>query len=229
MILSKRQAIIDFRKVVQEMTADSTWSNKELYMALMKQAPWLIKREISAGKIYRNTYLFRTLPARDVIEVSTVPSCINIQTNCKIYRTKHILPDTWVDNNGPVIKEVNSLDNTTRFTIITSSQWQDKIQDPYQQYSTEKYVFYADGYLWFPKHNPNKVNIRAFWKDDVKLVKDNCEDCEDNNDCVRFLDTDFMVPDWVLAELYGKAAQSLMPSKQIPEDTNIDKNPNRKS
>lgn len=227
--MTKREAINQFRKEIQERNADSSYSNQDLYNALMKQAPWLIKREISAGKIYRNTFLFRTLPARDVIEVSTLPACITIPTNCKIYRTKHTLPEAWVDNLGPVIKEVNSLDNSTRFTLITSSQWQDKIQDPYQKFSTEKYVFYADGYLWFPKNNPHKVNIRAFWKDDVRLVKDNCEGCSDDKECIKFLDTDFMVPDWVLAELFSKATQALMPSKQMQEDNQIDKNPTRKN
>jgi hypothetical protein len=229
MIYSKRDAIKQFRKTLQERSADSSYSNQDLYNALLMQAPWLIKREISAGRIYRNTYLFRTLPARDVIEVPTVPSCIRINTHCKIYRTKHPLPEAWVDNNGPVIKEVNSLDNSTRFTLISSSQWQDKINDPYQQYSTEKYVFYADGYLWFPKENPHKVNIRAYWKDDIRLVKEECEGCTSEKNCVKFLDTDFMVPDWVLAELFGKAAQALMPSKQMQEDEQIDKNPTRKN
>jgi hypothetical protein len=228
--MTKREAITLFRKEVQERSADSTFTNKDLYLCLLKQAKWLIKREVSAGRIYRNNSVFRTLSAREVVETSTIPSCLSVKTNCKIYRTKNVLPDMWQDNNGPVIKNVNSIDNSTSFTLISPNQWQNKINDPYQKYSSEKYAFFADGYLWFPKDNPNYVNIVSFYKDDIRLVKEDCSECDDKKTgCVRFLDTEFMVPDWVEAELFSKALQLLFPTKQTQEDQQIDKNTTRKN
>lgn len=226
--MTKREAIVSFRKKLQERNADSTFSNKDLYLALLEQAKWLVKREVSAGRIYRNPALFQKLPARDVIEVSTVPSCVGIKTNCKIYRTKDKLPEMWMDNNGPIIYTVTSIDDSTDFIVKSQNYIRNILNDPYQQYSSEIYCFFADGYLWFTKENPNKINIRAYYTDDVRLQVDSCTDCDENKSCIRFLDTEFMVPDWILAELFNKALNQLSPAKQLPDDTEIDKNPNRK-
>jgi hypothetical protein len=46
--------------MVQERNADSTYTNKDLYQNFMEQAFWLIKREASAGRIYRNSSFFQT-------------------------------------------------------------------------------------------------------------------------------------------------------------------------
>lgn len=227
--MTNREAISSFRKKLQERSADTSYTNKDLFLNLQEHGSWLIKREISSGRIYRNTSFFQNLAARDVIEVSTTPSCIKIKTNCKIYRTKNRLPDMWIDNNGPVIKSVTSIDDSTSFTIVSPTQWQNIAQDPYQKFSSEKYCFFAEGYLWFPKDNPHKVNIRAFFKKDIRLSPDYCIDCDDNKSCIKFLDTEFMVPDWLHAELFSKALQLLAPSKQMPEDNQIDKNPTRKN
>jgi hypothetical protein len=196
----------------------------------LEQANWLIKREVSAGRIYRNASFFQRLPSREVIEVSTIPACISIKNGCTIYRTKHKLPEIWQDNNGPILRRITSIDGSTSFTIITPTLWEDINNDPYNKYSNEKYVFFAEDYLWFPKHNPHKVIPEAFYKDDVRLHPEKCEDCDDEEDeCLSFLDTKFMIPDWIEAELMSKAIQQLFPSKQMQEDVQIDKNTNRKS
>jgi hypothetical protein len=227
--MTKREAINNLRKKIQERSADSTFSNKDLYLALLEQAQWLIKREVSAGRIYRNPSFFKLLAAREIVEVSTIPTCLNIKTNCKIYRTKNRLPEMWSDNNGPMIYSVHSIDNSTEFTRVTPTDWASIIGDPYQKFSTEKYCFFEDGYVWFPKENPYNANIRAYYKDDVKLVPDSCTDCDDSESCVKFLDTEFMVPDWIIAEIFAKALQMLFPTKQLQEDQQIDKNTNRKN
>lgn len=222
---SKRQTIQEFRKMLQEVGADSTYTNQFLYGVLSKHARWLIKREISAGRIFRNTTFFQTLGCQDVVEVSVVDACCPIKTNCKIYRTKDKIPDVWVDDYGPVIKSITSVDGTSEFFITTASGWQNKKDDPYNRKSSEKYTFFADGYWWFPEHNPHKINEFGFFVNDISGLSG----CAKEKECVRFLDTPFFVPDWVEAELMSKALQSLLPSKQMIEDEQIDKNTNRKS
>ena len=77
----------------------------------------------------------------------------------------------------------------------------------------------------FPSHDPRIVNIYAFFTDDVQRLSS----CEKIEKCIRFLDTRFMIPDWLEAEMYAKAMESLMISKQVPEEEQIDKNVNRKN
>lgn len=223
--MTKRQAIDSLRKKIQEVNADSNFSNKFLYNELISQAKWLIKRDIQAGRIYKNTYFFQTLRCQNVIETSLIDPCCPIKTNCKIYRTECKIPDIWIDNGGPILKTVASVDFSTTFSMISPKLWESKRQDPYQRKHKQMYAFYADGYIWFPEQNPHLINLVGFWADDV----DQLNGCADNPECVRFLDTRFMIPDWLEAEMFAKAFQQLVPTKQIPEDMQIDKNTNRKN
>ena len=222
---TKRQVIESLREKLRERNADSTYSNQFLYNTLLEQAKWLIKREVSSGRIYINNSFFQTLGCLEVIEVSTIDSCCPVKTNCKIYRTKDKLPEMWIDNNGPVLKSVTSVDGTTDFFYTNALTWQSKRNDPYQKMSGSKYSFFADGYLWFPEHNPHFINVYGFYTDDISRLSK----CNPQEDCVRFLDTTFLIPDWLEAEMYAKAMQLLVPLLNKQEDQQIDKNTNRKN
>jgi len=223
---TKRQVIESLRKKIQERNADSNFTNQDLYQALLEQAKWLIKREINSGRIYKNVAFFQTLFCQDVIETSTVDPCCPIKTNCKIYRTKCKIPDFWVDEDGPIIKAITSVDGTTSFDFTTPTTWLAKKVDPYQRMSKAMYTFFGDGYFWFPEHNPHKVNILGFWTDDVSELNG----CVENQPCIRFLDTKFTIPDWLEAEMIAKATELLAGvTKRLPEDEEINKNTTRKS
>lgn len=223
--MTKRQAIDSFREKLRERNADSNYSNQFLYRTLMEQGRWLIKREISAGRIYTNTFFFQSLKCQKVIEVPATDPCCPIKTNCKMYRTENKIPDVWIDNGGPIIKAITSADNSTDFWVTTPTTWSNKKNDPYQKKSKQMYTFYSDGYFWFPEHNPHLVNILGFWTDDVSQLN-GCGEKE----CVRYLDTRLLIPDWLEAEMFAKALQQLAGiTKRLPEDEQIDKNPTRKS
>lgn len=226
---TKRQVIDSLRNKLRERNADSNYSNQFLYNVLLEHSKWLIKRDISNGRIYSNTFFFKPLKCQKVIEVSLTDPCCPIKTNCKIYRTKNKIPDIWIDNSGPIIKHVSSVDSpsvgTTDFQLISSTVWQNKRNDPYQKMSNQLYSFYSEGYIWFPEVNPHLVTILGFWMDDVT----NLNECE-KKECVRYLDTDFAIPHWLEAECFSKALEQLAGiSKRLPEDNEINKNPDRKN
>jgi hypothetical protein len=66
MSITNRQALQSFRKKVQEQSPDSTYTNQFLYRELLAQAPWLVKREIAAGRIYQNNSFFQPLGCQEV-------------------------------------------------------------------------------------------------------------------------------------------------------------------
>lgn len=224
--MTKRTAIETFRDELRERNADSNYTNQFLYNVLLNHAKWLIKREVSAGRIYINNSFFQTLSCQEVIEVSTIDPCCPVKTNCKIYRTKNKLPEMWIDNQGPIVKAISSIDGTTDFFPTSATTWQSKKLDPYQQMSDTKYTFFADNYFWFPEHNPHRVNIFGFYTDDITQFND----CSEKPPCIRFLDTQFMLPGWLEAEMFAKALEQVAGiTKRLPEDEQIDKNTNRKN
>lgn len=223
---TNRQVIDSLRNKLRERNADTTYSNQFLYQTLLEHAKWLIRREINAGKIYRNVNFFQTLLCQDVVETTVVDPCCPIKTNCKIYRTKNLVPDTWMDESGPILRTISSVDNSTSFFYVSSTNWTNRKNDPYDKMAKNKYVFFANGYLWFPEHNPHKINIDGFFTEDVA----DKNDCSDKKPCLRFLDSRFFIPEWIEAEMMAKAVELLVGvSKKLPEDEQIDKNTNRKN
>jgi hypothetical protein len=137
-----------------------------------------------------------------------------------------MVPDIWMDDAGPIMRAVSSVDNSTYFFYITATNWQNRRNDPYDKLAKNNYVFFANGYLWFPEHNPHKINLEAFFIEDVA----DKNDCAEKKPCLRFLDGRFFVPEWLEAEMFSKALELLAGvSKRLPEDEQIDKNATRKN
>jgi hypothetical protein len=221
-----RQITDSLRNKLRERNADTDYTNQFLYQTAIEHAKWLIKREISAGRIYKNVTFFQTLSCQSVIETSTIDNCCPIKTDCKIYRTKDKLPEVWIDADGPILKNITSVDGTTDFQTTTPTTWQSKRNDPYNRLSKQKYSFYSDGYLWFPENNPHKVNILGFFTEDISHLNG----CSDNEECVRYMDTKFLVPDWILAECIAKSIELLVGvTSKLQNDNQIDKNDTRKN
>lgn len=225
---TKRQIIDSLREKLRERNADSNYSNQFLYQTLTEQAKWLVRREASAGRVWTSSSLFQNYTVR-IIEVSLIDSCLPIKANCKIYRSAEKLPDMWEDANGPLLKSISSVDGSTDFFYTTSTTWMSKKKDPYRSKADTKYCFFEGGYLWIPEVNPHYVTTLAFFTDDISLAKQDCVDC-DEKDCVRFLDTKFLGPEWIEAEMLAKAVELLAGvSKKLQEDEQINKNPNVKT
>ncbi len=222
--ITKREAISILRNKLREVNADSTFTNKFLYSVLNEHAKWLIIREFKSSKLTSSKSLFRTIPCMGTIKVSKIDKKCPIKIpNLDIYRSEHELPDIWDYEKGPMIRRITSIDTFTNYKLISSSDWQDKQNNPYLKNIKEKYVFYENNYLWFPKDHPRKINIEAFFKNDISNI-DFC-DCNKEKPCKRFLDEPFFIPGWIQAELVDKAFQQLAGgTMKIPTDTNIDKN-----
>jgi hypothetical protein len=223
--MTNRKHIANLRQKIKEMNIDTDFTNQFLYDSLLNHAKWLVKREIRAGKVYKNLELFKTLKCKKVVEANIIDSNCPIQAPCNIWRTDKKLPDTWQDDYGPVIKYALSIDDSTRWHLISKEEWINKQKSPYAKFDKTKYMLYNDGYLWFPKQNPRLINIYGYWIEDVEFHND----CGSESKCVRFLDTEFNIPEWIEAEMYSKALEELVKiTKQLPADEQIDNNTSRK-
>lgn len=228
--LTNRQAILQLRESLRERGADSTYSNRFLYSILHKHALWLIKREESSGRIYKNSSLFKPLKSFEVMEVSSILSdCLTIETSCKIFRTVEKLPECWEDNDGYMIRDVTSVDllGAVSFSPTTMTAWRNIENGPYFKYNKSYYYFLLDNYLYFPQRAPKFVNILAYFKRDVSNYV--CCGKEKTKECVKFLDEEFNIPGWIQGELFSQALQELAGiTKRMPEDEQIDTNTLRK-
>lgn len=231
--MTVRDIIGSLRSKIKERSVDTFYTNGDLYQFLKEQFEWILAREASAGRVWTSTYMFQVMRSVEVIEVPTIDGNCPVKNCCKIYRTKEKLPPIWRDKSGTIIRLVTSIDNSTSFFVTSAWAYGNKKNDPYQKLSSEKYVFYQDGYLWFPEHNPHKVNVDAFFEDEISYInstRKDCNDCFEKEDCVNYLDSKLILPDWVVAESISKAAELLLGTAgRLQYDNNIDKNETRRN
>ena len=223
--ITRRESISLLRNKLREVNADSTFTNRFFYSVIEEHAKWLIIREFKSSKLSSSKSLYRILPCMPTIKVSRIDEKCPIKIDgLDIYRSKEKIPDIWETEKGPLIRRVLSIDNYTNYKLISSSDWQDKENNPYLKNIKEKYCFYENGYLWFPKEHPKNINIEAFFKDDISDMEFcNCDIKKPA--CKRFLDQPLYIPTWIQAELMDKAFQQLAgQTLRLPYDTNIDKN-----
>lgn len=225
-MITKRRAIAQLRKKLEEENADTGKSNQFLYYCLLEQAKWIVKREARAGKVYKNMSLFKSLKCIKVVQSSIIEQGCPISIPCSIWRTDKKLPETWQDDYGPIIKYAMSVDDSTRWHLISKEEWINKRTSPYSRYDKTKYTIFSDGYLWFPNENPRRINIYGYYLDDPILHSE----CGEDKPCIKYLDTPFEIPEWTEAEIVNKALELLLKGTlPIPQQEQIDKNETRKS
>lgn len=228
--MTNREVISLVRKKIQEEDADSSYYNSFIYSVLLTHAEWIIKREDSSNRIFKSNDLFKTLGCIQIIPLPVSDKCCPITTCCKIYRTKSKLPDIWNGSSGPIIKLVSSIDYSTQFDLTTSLDFNLNRNNPYLKNSKNSYSLYAEGYLYFTE-NPKRVNVQAFFKEDISKLNEcdkykNIKKLEDK--CKGFLDEEFLVPRWTIAEIVSKTVEEILGQpKRVPTDEEINKNEQR--
>lgn len=225
MIITKREILSLFRNKLREVTADSDKTDKFLYYVLEEHAKWMIPREIKSGKIMQSKSIFQKVYCMPTIQVDRINDKCPIHIEgLTIYRSEFKLPPMWENEKGPIIKRVLSIDDSVEFKLLSQSEWEVKYRNPYMKKSKEVYCFFDDGYLWFPKENPRRLNIEAFFKEDVSNLE-YCKCGEKDDSCTIYLDTLFAIPNYLQSELLSKAFEQIAgQTNRIQKDTNIDKN-----
>ena len=224
-----RQAISRVKNIFKQVNSDSRITNKFIYTILQNNANWLIYREFEKLKLPKLRNLIQPLNCLEIIEASKIDSCCGVSSKCVVYRTKNKIPKLYESSKGPIIISITSIDDSKDIKIITPYEVIRKLQDPFQSKSINKYAFYNDGYLYFPKGSYKKVKVLGLFREDVS--EENCEDCKDQSDntkCKLFLDKNFIFPEYLESQLFEAIENELSSIyMKIPEKSHtINKNDN---
>lgn len=235
--MTVREAISITKKLFREVNADSRLPNKMAYSLLLKHSRWLVQQESEKMKLSKQNKFFQTIKYIDVIEAPAVDPYCGIKSNCKVYRTADRLPTLFEDTGGVIIRVVTSIDNSEEINWITIAEWKRKIDNPWIK-KLGRYVFYSDGYLYFPVDPKikapdvwRKVNIDGAFETDVSYMN-MCDNTPDGIDqtkrCIPFMDGNFMIPvhlegrlfDAVIKDIGGIYEKTHEKSNSINKDDN---------
>lgn len=227
MSLTVRQVISQIKTPNKFVNADSRVTNKYIYSLLRKHRDVLIKQLDSKFQLMKLGYLYQIWKCVDLIPTPTVDECCGIKSNCTIYRTRKKLPYTLVASWGPIIRTVSSLDGFTEFIPITPTEWNRIQQDANSKWDKAVYYFWSEGYLYFPNIEWKKVQVEAFFEEDIDRYN---ECCDEVDHCKSFLDNKFRIPKEVLAICVENVNKEIMGEydRIQPDDNKINKDNNKK-
>lgn len=228
-----RQAIHRVKRLFREINADSRLSDRTVYSLMLNHAKWLIYRESEKFNLIKTDYPFQKLKCVKVIEAPLIDPCCGIKSKCTVYRTEEKLPDIYEDGMGVIIRAVTTIDGSKSLAQIKASEWERKQDNPWlNKNKKNSFFFFNDGYLYFPNGTWKMVEIEAMFKEDISDINlcDNPSTCEDETKlCRRFLDTNFIIPEYLEAQMYDSVIKDLANTyKRLPEKSvEINKNDNK--
>ena len=113
------QAVSRVRNVIKAVKTDAFITDRFIYSMITKYAAMYIKQMLEKKKYGALTPLFTTLPCVDLIEVDKVEACCDIPSGCTIMRTKEKLPKIMGSIDGPLIRQISSIDGATEVENTT--------------------------------------------------------------------------------------------------------------
>lgn len=189
-----------------------------------------MSRDSDAFRLTNRSSIYQTLKCVNVIEAPAIDPCCGIKSHCRVWRTEEPLPDMLEDSMGPRISMVAPIDNKFKntgsdksLTVIKPADWLKKLDNPWNKFNKEGYAVYSDNHLYFPNREWRMVLVEAIFLEDISKYNV----CEENEECIRFMDTKFYCPERQMAEAIGKTIEELVGIyKRMPEPILMDKNPN---
>ena len=224
--MTKREAISRVKKALKEIGADSRLTNKQVWGSIDSKSSLIISREADSLRLSRIQKLYQSIPCVKMEEVTQGDSCGEVTLYCSIIKSVEQLPEMYADTYGVIIDSINTIDRSIQIKLTTAKELLRIKKDTNSRFDKTIYAFFQDNYLYLSNAKYPLIEVRAMFKDDVRLRKTNKCGGQIIN-CLKFLDTDWVIPQKIEDDVLRLVIQDLASVyKKIPEDVNINKNPN---
>ena len=172
---------------------DSRLSSRHIYSKLVTVRQKLLSQHLKQKRKISD-WNYTVLPCVELIKVpSHECSCLG-NLGCDVYRTKHPLPKTLVDNFKHIIQFVMSIENGMKIEEMSREQIIYLKGNKYTK-DKPKYVI-ENGHLYFPVQNsPGIVKIKFLAENPIEAINypSYCEDCEECIECRAYDDIEFPI------------------------------------
>jgi hypothetical protein len=210
------EATSRIRNVIKSVKEDPFITDRFLYSLIQKYSKLLIRRKEVADRLMMFHNLFETLPCIDLIEVDRIEACCSgIKTGCTFMRTKDKLPKFLENDNGPVIRDITSIDGSQALESTYPMLYTNMTKTSAWPYNKTKYYWFQDGYIYIPDVEWESIRIEAIFDEDISAYK--CTD-DSKNDCIQEQDREMSIPDYLFAEIEQMVIKEILIAGQSPSD-----------
>lgn len=198
-------------KAVQE---DAFLPDRFVYSIISKYAKMVLKEQEDQRKLMSHDNLFEILSFVELTEVNKVEAgCAPIKSTCKILRTEEKLPAMFNGSNGPLIRNVYSIDGSQTFEQTNPTQFISIANSANYKYNKAKHYWYRNGYLYFPNTEIEAVMVEALFEDTLDGF------CTiDQENCLPMQERPFPLPEHLFARIEQMAEQEFGITVRVPDD-----------
>lgn len=207
------------RTQVKGLRQDPLLTDRVIYTFIKKHSGWLLKREDSGNRLMNFMSIIQSLDFVELVEVDKIEACCTgLSSDCKIRRTKNKLPEFMQGYNGPLIREVTSIDNSEHLQPTNPTTYVTFSKSKNFKYNTTKYFWYINNYLYFPNLDWDAVRIEGIFEGNISQYN-----CDKDAKCTQMSDQPLSIPEYLLGELESNVFKDLVAMMQLPPDTVNDK------
>jgi hypothetical protein len=220
------EALSQVRNDLKQFTVDTRLTDRDIYAVMKSHSYWIIAQEADKLKISKQQHLFQSYTCAEIIPTPTVDPCCNVQSKCRIYRTKDELPPMFTDDSSQIIRTVTSVDWSENLQRTTFENFLRIQSDPDFKYNKTKYYFIRDNYMYFPTTQWRKINMLIYCDTDVSIYN-KCA-CNSEEACTKMQDRLWRVPDKLQARVIDAViAEFGKTYMRETYDDNANKTPNK--
>jgi hypothetical protein len=225
--MKNREIISEVRNSLRAASLDDWIPAKFIFFKLKGIASLFIKREADDKRLFRYTELWATIKCLEMEEEDLVNCCDITIPNCtKVMRSKEKLPEVYSTRFG-YLMNVTSVDydrdyiptNPQQYKYTKSREFIDK---------RKRYYWIENGHLVIPDSLVSVVTVKAMFTNKAEALR--LDNCTETNDCIRFLDQEFVAPEHLLQNIKNAAVLDILnTNRKIPQDELSNLNSNEKS
>lgn len=229
-MMTVEEIISQTKQGLRLVNADARYPNKYIWSVIASTMRTLIMREGDKLDLIKLNYLFQTKKCVQIAEAPAIDECCGIKSRCTVWRSIDKLPKMFQDSDGYIIKNVYSIDGSSDYSIIKPEEFVRKLENPHTlKYDKTKYCYVHNEYIYFPTisrtSSPTRMAmVRAYFEDAIT------NSCDGTVECIPKIKQVAYFPEGLESVAIKEAVVGLAQiSLRVPEDTDINKNPNRKN
>ena len=216
--MTYREAVSKCVNTLKLNNKDEHISRRYILKLLQDSAQVLISQKLLERSIIGDLNLYTHIPCFE-FEMIDVKKCpiIEFKMCNTLMKSKKPLPKLVFSRLGASIKDIVALDGNYRFTMVDKGQYQ---RNKKRKYSVkgETYIYLdSDLHLYIPDEEIYSVDLTVLTTKPEDV--DKCSACSEE-ECKKYWDTDFKIPDKLIEVVFGMVMQTLGVYKQVQGDQN---------
>jgi hypothetical protein len=207
--MTKKQAIYAVINGVKQHHADSRLSKRKVFEVIDRKIKVLLDRDMRDKKLFKQNFLFKTI-CIDFDEVPAIEcSCINLPTNCTLYKSRKKLPRLYESIFGSIVQSITTIDRSKTLYLTTAENAERKSNI---RLNKDKYLFVENEYLYQINSQYPVLKLTALFNSATKNYECGCADSNNGSSCEDLLSYELVIPDRLLDGVITMSIEEILKS-----------------